>query len=71
MLDELNNKVSKILEDCPEEEREKYELIKGIMQNPDWYNQIDVDTVISILVDLKYTEEEAKQIYMQLRNIEV
>lgn len=71
MLDELMIKVNEILENCSEEETEKYSLIKSIISTEEWYKQIGVDTVISILVDLGYTVEEAKKIYMQLKGIEV
>lgn len=71
MLDEIKEKIDNILADVADEKREKYTLIKDITSNPEWYNQIDIDTCISILVDLGYTVEEAKDVYMQLKGIEV
>lgn len=71
MLDEIKEKIDNILADVADENREKYTLIKDITSNPEWYNQIDIDTCISILVDLGYTVEEAKDVYMQLKGIEV
>lgn len=70
MLDELMTKVNTILEECSEEDKEKFTLIKSIISTEDWYKQIDVDTIISILVDLGYTIEESKKIYMQLKGID-
>ncbi|MDE6292560.1 MAG: hypothetical protein K2L98_02640 [Bacilli bacterium] len=69
MLDEIQERLEKILNECSEEDREKYLLIKLIISNDEWYNKVDVDDVISILVDLNYTKEEAKDIYMQLKGI--
>lgn len=71
MLDELMAKVDDILANIDDENREKYTLIKNIMSNPNWYMEIDVDTCISILVDLGYNVEEAKKTYMELKGIEV
>lgn len=71
MLDEIKEKLDNILANVDEENREKYTLIKDIISNPEWYNQIDVDTCISILVDLGYTVDEARNVYMQLKGIEV
>lgn len=69
MLDELRNRVENILDKCPDEDREKYLIIKIIMMDQDWYNKIDIDTFVSILVDLEYTIEEAKDIYIKLKGI--
>ncbi len=69
MLDEIQERLEQILNECSEEDREKYLLIKVIISNDEWYNKVDVDDVISILVDLNYTKEEAKDIYMQLKGI--
>lgn len=70
MLDELKEKIDDILANVDEENREKYTLIKNIMSNSNWYNEVDIDVCISILVDLGYSVEEAKKIYMQLKDIE-
>lgn len=69
MLDELKTRLEEILAKCPEENREKYLLIQIIMTDDDWFNKVDVDDVISILVDLEYTKDEAKDIYMKLKGI--
>lgn len=69
MLDELRNRVENILDKCPDQDREKYLIIKIIMMEQDWYNKLDIDTFVSILVDLEYTIEEAKDIYMKLKGI--
>ncbi len=69
MSDELTNRLEELLNNCSEEEREKYLLIKIIMTDSEWYKKIDVDDTISIIVDLGYTKEEAKDIYMKLKGI--
>lgn len=70
MLDELQIRVDKLLDKNEEENREKYLTIKTIMANQKWYKKIDVDTCVSIFIDLEYTIEEAKEIYMQLKDID-
>ncbi len=69
MSDELANRLEELLNNCSEEEREKYLLIKIIMADNEWYNKVDTDDTISIIVDLGYTKEEAKDIYMKLKGI--
>ncbi|MDE6142047.1 MAG: hypothetical protein K2G03_05540, partial [Bacilli bacterium] len=60
MLDELRERLNKKIANCSEEDREKYYLIEIIMLMDKWYNELDADDVISILIDLEYTKEEAK-----------
>ena len=69
MSDEINARLEEILNNCQKEEKEKYHLIKIILSDDEWYNKVDTDDIISILVDLGYTKEEAKDIYMKLKGI--
>lgn len=69
MLDELQSRLEEILANCQDQNREKYLIIKIIMADDNWYNKISIDEIISILVDLGYTVEEAKEIYMKLKGI--
>lgn len=69
MLDELKVRLEELLAKCPEENREKYLLIQIILSDKDWFNKVDVDDIISILIDLEYTKEEAIGIYMKLKGI--
>ena len=69
MSDEINARLEEILNICQEEEKEKYHLIKIILSDDECYNKVDTDDIISILVDLGYTKEETKDIYMKLKGI--
>lgn len=71
MLDEIKDKLANILASVTDEDKEKYTLIKNILEEPEWFSKIDADTCISILIDLGYSLEEAKEVYMKLKGIEV
>lgn len=48
-----------------EDERKK-KIITSIINNENWYKEISFDTFISILLDLNYSKEEAKDMYTNL-----
>lgn len=60
ILDEINDRVPSI-----KDERKK-KLITSILKKNDWYLSINLDTFISILIDLGYSKEEALNIYKDL-----
>ncbi len=60
ILDEINDRVPSI-----KDERKK-KLITSILKKNDWYLSINLDTFISILIDLGYSKEDALNIYKDL-----
>lgn len=46
------------------EDKRKQKLISTIIKKDKWYNNIDFDTYISIMQDLGYNNDEAKEIYI-------
>ena len=60
LLEDISNRLSNITDD------RKRKLITSILKKDNWYEIIDFDTVISILMDLDYTKEEAVSFYEKL-----
>lgn len=69
MSDKLIAKVDDILKNVNDSDREKYEIIKNIISTDDWYNKIDAEVTLSILIDLGYSMSEAQKEYMNLKGI--
>lgn len=55
---DLEHRLNKI------EDKRKQKLISTIIKKDKWYNNIDFDTYISIMQDLGYNNDEAKEIYI-------
>lgn len=47
-------------------ETEKIEIISEVLDNPEMFFQLEMDTVLGMLNFLSYGEEEAMRIYMSL-----
>ena len=60
LLEDISNRLSNITDD------RKRKLVTSILKKDNWYEIIDFDTVISILMDLGYTKEEAVSFYEKL-----
>lgn len=65
MIEELINRCDKLLEVNHDE---KYKLIKDILSNEKCFFEMTAETSINILIDLGYTEENAKKVYLKLTN---
>ena len=52
------------------QDQEKKKLISTIIKNEKWYRDINFDTYISIMQDLGYNQNEAKDIYVLLNSKE-
>lgn len=52
------------------QDQEKKKLISTIIKNEKWYRDINFDTYISIMQDLGYNQNEAKDIYVILNSKE-
>lgn len=63
MLNELREKVDKLINDTNDE---KYILIRDILSNDKCFFNMDIDTAISILMDLNIEKEKAKKIYISM-----
>ena len=44
----------------------KLKLIERMLEVPDCFKHMSIDVAISVLIDLGYTKDEAKNIYMEL-----
>lgn len=55
---DLEHRLNKI------EDKRKQKLISTIIKKDKWYNNINFDTYISIMQDLGYNNDEAKEIYI-------
>jgi len=63
ILMDLKDKSDKILDD------KKRKVIKSIINYIDWYKFVSLDTFLSVLDDLGYDEDEAKELYVLLNAI--
>lgn len=48
----------------------KYSLINDILNNDECFNELDMDTAVSILQDLGYSYEDSIKIYTYMVNID-
>ena len=67
-LKEINEGLIKLNKNNPNELK-KYELIKKILEEDNCFTKIDVDVAYGILRDLKISEENIKEVYIQLLEI--
>ena len=44
----------------------KLKLIERMLEVPDCFKHMSIDVAISVLIDLGYTKDEAKNIYIKL-----
>lgn len=65
MLDNLRQKAQEILKNknLDYQAREKYLLISSILKEDNCFLKMDIDTALSIIVDLGYPMSSAKNIY--------
>ena len=63
ILKELKDRTDNILDD------KKKKVIKSIINQIDWYKAVSLDTFLSILDDLGYDTNEAKNLYVILNTI--
>ena len=64
-LQTLNKKLLKLYEN-DKEKKEKQILIQKILQEPNCFYKMDVETAYAILKDLKIPQEKIKNIYLEL-----
>lgn len=60
LLIEISNRISKI------SDVRKQKIISSILKNNTWYLDLDIDTVISILLDLEFDKIDAIEVYKSL-----
>lgn len=63
MLDKIRQRVDNLIE---QDGNEEYLLIRDILDNDCCFEDMDVDTAMSILKKIGYSEEMAKRIYMNI-----
>ena len=69
MLDKLREIFLELI-DKKDENFNKYSIINDIIKNNECFLEMDIDTAISILKDLGYTEEDSLKIYTYLVGID-
>ena len=62
MLNKLREKTQELL-DRNDENFKKYSIINDILKNERCFYEMDIDTSISIIMDLGYTYEDSLKIY--------
>ncbi len=62
MLNKLREKTQELL-DRNDENFKKYSIINDILKNERCFYEMDMDTSISIIMDLGYTYEDSLKIY--------
>ncbi len=62
MLNKLREKTQELL-DKNDENFKKYSIINDILKNERCFYEMDMDTSISIIMDLGYTYEDSLKIY--------
>lgn len=62
MLNKLREKTQELL-DKNDENFKKYSIINDILKNERCFYEMDIDTSISIIMDLGYTYEDSLKIY--------
>ena len=60
LLIEISNRISKI------SDVRKQKIISSILKNNTWYLDLDIDTVIIILLDLEFYKIDAIEVYKSL-----
>lgn len=63
ILKELKDRADKISDD------KKKKVIKSIINQIDWYKFVSLDTFLSVLDDLGYDTDEAKNLYVILNTV--
>lgn len=66
ILELKNRLMKKEQEELSVLETEKVEIINEVLDNPDMFFELEMDTVLGMLNFLNYSEEESMNIYMSL-----
>lgn len=67
MLDKLRRQAELLLEETYNTpEYEKYQLIKNILKNDNCFMEMDSIDAISILIDLRVSDQDIKKVYVSL-----
>ena len=69
MLEQLRTIVKDLMEK-KDSNFNKYSLINDILNNDECFNELDMDTAVSILQDLGYSYEDSIKIYTYMVNID-
>ncbi len=69
MLEQLRTIVKDLMEK-KDSNFNKYSLINDILNNDECFNELDIDTAVSILQDLGYSYEDSIKIYTYMVNID-
>lgn len=69
MLEQLRTIVKELMEK-KDSNFNKYSLINDILNNDECFNELDMDTAVSILQDLGYSYEDSIKIYTYMVNID-
>lgn len=69
MLEQLRTIVKDLMEK-KDSNFNKYSLINDILSNDECFNELDMDTAVSILQDLGYSYEDSIKIYTYMVNID-
>ena len=51
---------------CNIKNERKKKVITSILSNDNWYKELSIETILSILLDLGYDSKDAKRIYIEL-----
>lgn len=69
MLEQLRTIVKELMEK-KDSNFNKYSIINDILNNDECFNELDMDTAVSILQDLGYSYEDSIKIYTYMVNID-
>ena len=71
MIVETKGKILKELKDRADNisDDKKKKVIKSIINQIDWYKFVSLDTFLSVLDDLGYDTDEAKNLYVILNTV--